>query len=103
VTGGAGLVVVSQFGVADDLGIGGPDDHSAEVNRVIQRARAQIPNVDAGRDECERGPGTDASCSTAAAVWQSSTVAMMPPLRKPNPLSCSGHGVNVAVTQSSPT
>ena len=28
-------------------------------------------------------------------MWQSSTVAMMPPLRKPNPLSCSGHGTCV--------
>lgn len=67
-TRGAGLVVMSQLGIANDLGVGGFDDD--------------------GCDEREQG--------APAAVWQSSRVAMMPPLRKPNPLSCSGHGINVA-------
>ena len=43
-----------------------------------------------------------ASHMTTAAVWQSSTVEMIPPLRNPKPLSCSGREVNSA-TVSSPS
>ena len=41
-----------------------------------------------------------ASHITTAAPWQSSTVEMIPPLRKPKPLSCSGRGVNSATVRS---
>ena len=47
-------------------------------------------------------PRSAEASTTAAALWQSSSVAMMPPLRKPSPLSCSGQGWNVARTAPSP-
>jgi hypothetical protein len=47
-------------------------------------------------------PRRSASHTTTAAVWQSSAVAMIPPLRNPNPLSCSARGVNVATVTSVP-
>ena len=79
----------------------------AEFDGTVQWAWPQISDVDAGGHEGQQGargglPSLHRRLmEAAAAVWQSRTVAMMPPLRKPNPLSCSGHGMKVAVTYPS--
>ena len=107
--GGAGLAVPHQLRL---------DGHLVGVRRRPRRPEAPAPDPtgpvagSAGRGPRSRTaaghpaggsiPSRCARWNTAAPLWQSRTVAMIPPLRNPNPLSCSGHGSNAAVTKPSP-
>jgi hypothetical protein len=79
-----------------------PVSSSGPASGAGRRKRTSRPAVTqgSGRPSAPTQPRRSASLNTAAALWQSSTVLRMPPLTEPNPLPCSAHGTNVAVTPS---
>lgn len=84
---GPGLAVPDDLNIDGHLRFLSHCDPRDELERFVQGRGPQVADVEAGGDvaECRPSgvaqPRRWASRTTAAAVWQSSTMAMIPPLR----------------------
>jgi hypothetical protein len=97
----------SKLGTHDDGRFRDLNWFGSKRQTWFQGCGSKEPHIEPCRNKKGTGPPISVfqprrstSHTTAAAVWQSSTVALIPPLRNPNALSCSAKGVNVATVTS---